>query len=210
MGRVVAELGRPETPAETAARKAAFSKVYRGSQNFRSLIAAIIATVVVVGVIIFGVPRGELEPPAEIKVAEIASRVERDTKHPIVVPVGTETWHANKARYTGGSPATWEITYAPGDGLGFLRVSQAINGDNGWASRELSASTLGETVELDGVSWQEYTFRDPSKSGNVSYALGTQAGTDHILVFGSSSQELITETATGLSAQITELKEVTP
>jgi hypothetical protein len=38
--RVVAELGRPETPEETAARKAESSRVYRSSQNFRNLIAA--------------------------------------------------------------------------------------------------------------------------------------------------------------------------
>ena len=38
--RIVAELGRPETPDETASRKAESSRVYRASQNTRNLIVA--------------------------------------------------------------------------------------------------------------------------------------------------------------------------
>ena len=37
--RVVAELGRPETPEETAARKAENSRIHRASQNTRNLVA---------------------------------------------------------------------------------------------------------------------------------------------------------------------------
>ena len=43
--RVVAELGRPETAAETAARKAESSRVYRSSQTTRNLIAALLVTI---------------------------------------------------------------------------------------------------------------------------------------------------------------------
>ena len=56
---IIAELGRPETPDETAARKAASSKAYRSSQTVRNLVAALAVTLAVVAVIIFAVPRGE-------------------------------------------------------------------------------------------------------------------------------------------------------
>ena len=46
--RIVAELGRPETPDETAARKAESSRVYRASQNTRNLVAALLVTLAVV------------------------------------------------------------------------------------------------------------------------------------------------------------------
>jgi hypothetical protein len=45
--RIVAELGRAETPDETAARKAESSRVYRASQNTRNLVAALIVTIAV-------------------------------------------------------------------------------------------------------------------------------------------------------------------
>ena len=46
--RIVAELGRPETPDETAARKAESSRVHRESQNTRNLVAALIVTIAIV------------------------------------------------------------------------------------------------------------------------------------------------------------------
>ena len=73
--RVVAELGRPETPDETASRKAESSRIYRSSQNTRNLVAALLVTLAVVAVIIFAVPRGA--PPAAdpIDVAAVAESI---------------------------------------------------------------------------------------------------------------------------------------
>lgn len=206
MARIVAELGRPETPDETAARKAESSRIYRGSQNMRNLFAAIIATLAIVLVIVMLVPRGTIEQPSSVDVAAIATRVERDVKHPVVVPPVSEDWRVNSAKLVGGAPSTWEIIYAPGDGQGFLRVTQGLKADAGWASRELPTAKLGEIVTLDEIEWQTYTFADPAKAGNISYAMGTVAGTDHVLVYGSSPEELIQATAKSLAPQITELK----
>ncbi|MBV0894443.1 DUF4245 family protein [Microbacterium sp. NC79] len=207
MGRVVAELGRPETPGETAARKAESSRIYRGSQTMRNLIAALIATVGVVLIIVLMVPRGEIERPSDIDVAAIAERVERDIKHPVVVPPVSDEWRVNSAKLVNGAPSTWEIIYAPGDGQGFLRVSQGLSADEGWASRELPTGKLGEIVTLDGIAWQSYTFSDPSKAGNISYALSTKAGIDTVLIFGSSPDKLMKDTASKLAPHIEELKE---
>ncbi len=208
MGRVVAELGRPETPSETAARKAESSRIYRGSQTMRNLFAALIATLAIVLVIVLMVPRGDVERPSDVDVAAIAERVERDINHPVLVPEVPQEWRVNSAKLVGGQPSAWEIIYAPGDGQGFLRVSQGLQADPGWASRELPTGKLGDVVILDGIEWQSYTFADPSKSGNISYALATIAGTDHILIFGSSPEKLMQETAEKLAPQITVLKEV--
>ena len=63
--RIAAHLGRPETPAEEAARKAENSKNYRQSQSFRNLIIALVASLAIVAVVYFIVPRGEVaERPA--------------------------------------------------------------------------------------------------------------------------------------------------
>ena len=207
MGRVVAELGRPETPAETAARKAESSRIYRGSQTMRNLFAALIATLAIVAVIVLMVPRGDIERPSDVDVAAIAERVERDIKHPVVVPPVSADWRVNSAKLVSGAPTTWEIIYAPGDGQGFMRVSQALEADGGWVSRELPTGKLGEVHTLGDVEWQSYTFADPSKAGNISYALSTVAGTDQVLIFGSSPEKLMQETATQLAPQIDKLKE---
>src|SRR5690606_6700529 len=128
---IVAELGRPETPEETAARKAEFSRNYRSSQSFRNLIAALIITLAVVAVIIFGVPRGEPASEREIDVAGIAADVESTMDRPVIVPEADEFWRVNAAELQGGSTTVWDITLAPADEdeRGFIRIAQAFDAD---------------------------------------------------------------------------------
>ena len=57
--RVVAELGRPETPDETAARKAASSAAYRSSKTVRNLVVALLVSNVDV---VFGLIGSTMSP----------------------------------------------------------------------------------------------------------------------------------------------------
>ncbi|GAA3651488.1 DUF4245 family protein [Microbacterium marinilacus] len=210
--RIVAELGRPETPEETAARKAANSKAYRESQSFRSLIIALLATVVVVAVIFLAVPRGG--PAAEQSVdpkpaAELAAEsYDRTVIVPDVPePTGREGngWFVNAAKVVPGSPAAWEILYVPGDDS-FLRFVQGFDADETWASQQLGGTAPSGEVVVDGVEWQEYEV-DPRTNANVTYALGTQAGSDHILLYGTSSAEKTAEVAEMIAPQVRALTE---
>jgi hypothetical protein len=58
--RIVAELGRPETPEETAARKAENSRKHRENQTLRNLVFALLSSlaVVLVLVLVVGGPAG--------------------------------------------------------------------------------------------------------------------------------------------------------
>src|SRR5689334_18853960 len=108
--RVVAELGRPETPDETAARKAASSHAYRSSQTLRNLLAALLATLALVLVIVLAVPRGSYEQPEEVDVAAAAEAAASATTSALIVPELPEGWRANSARMEG---AMWRVVYAP-------------------------------------------------------------------------------------------------
>jgi hypothetical protein len=61
-GRIVAELGRPETPEETAARKAENSRSHRANQTTRNLLLATFASLAVVLFVVLVVvrPAGDL------------------------------------------------------------------------------------------------------------------------------------------------------
>ncbi len=63
---VVAELGRPETPEETAERKAENSRNHRNRQTVNNLVLSLIATVAVVALIVLFVPRGQT-PSAPVR-----------------------------------------------------------------------------------------------------------------------------------------------
>lgn len=204
--KVVAELGRPETADEAAARKAESSRVYRASQNTRNLIAALLATLAVVAVIIFAVPRGELPPPRAIDVAAIAQNIESSEGRSVIVPDVPEGWLVNRASIEGDSTAAWTIVYVPDEASGFLRVAQGFDADPAWPTRVLSGASVDSTVSIEGIEWDRYRIPDPARAGNISAALSTQAGQDTILIYGSTDDEHLELAAASVADQIRALR----
>lgn len=206
---IVAELGRPETPDETAARKAASSKAYRGSQTFRNLIAALLVTVGVVAVIIFAVPRGEPVAPEKIDVAGIAAGVESTMESPVIVPELDGFWRVNAAELQSGATVVWEVTLAPAgqDERGFVKFAQAFDADSSWAPQRLNGIAPTDEVRIGGLDWDVFELGDAGSTANVTYAIGTQAGDDYVLLYGSRSADSTAELAESLVPQIRALSE---
>lgn len=206
---IVAELGRPETPDETAARKAASSKAYRGSQTLRNLIAALLVTVAVVAVIIFAVPRGEPVTAEKIDVAGIAAGVESTMDSPAIVPELDDFWRVNAAELQSGATVVWEITLAPAadDERGFIKVAQAFDADSSWAPQRLNGNAPTDEIRIGGLDWDVYKLGDAGANANVSYAIGTQAGDDYVLLYGSRSASSTADLAESLVPQIRALSE---
>ncbi|MBO3662243.1 DUF4245 family protein [Microbacterium stercoris] len=211
--RVVAELGRPETPQETAARKAANTKAYRESQNFRNLLVALGATVVILAVMFLIVPRGDLTQARQIDVAEEAAAASSAFDRTVIVPDVPEPegrdgngWFVNEAKVV--SDSSWEVLYVPGDDS-FLRFVQGFDADEVWAAQRLGGSAPTDELEIGGVDWAVYEVRptDEGATAGVTYALGTQAGSDHILLYGSSTPETTAEVAEMIAPQVRALAE---
>ncbi|QPE03756.1 DUF4245 domain-containing protein [Microbacterium schleiferi] len=201
--RIVAELGRPETPEETAARKAESSRIYRSSQTFRNLIAALVITLGIVAIVIFAVPRGEPAEREPIDVAAVAEEVSLTLDgSTAIVPVVPDTWLVNAATVAGDDPRTWTVLYVPEGDAGFVRVAQGFGADPTWPTRELSGADTAGTTVIDGVEWTEYDIPDPARAGNISAALSTTAGPDTILVYGATTPDALRVIAASLADQI--------
>ncbi|MDL9980781.1 DUF4245 family protein [Microbacterium sp. ASV49] len=198
--RIVAELGRPETPDETAARKAESSRIYRSSQTFRNLIAALLATLGVVLVIALSVPRGDPGVTAPVDAVAVAKQVQGSYDRPVVVAKVPASWRVNSAAVDGDE--TWTVAYAPKTDPGFVRVSQGFGADTAWDAQLLKGAAPSGTTDIDGITWTVYDIPDPARAGNVSYAIGTQAGKDRILIYGSASPATTAIAAKGLADQI--------
>lgn len=205
--RIVAELGRAETPDETAARKAESSRVYRSSQTVRNLVAALIAVLAVVVVVVWIVPRGSVDDAEPVDVASIARQAASSYDRPIVVPEVPDTWRANAARVAGDATSTWTIVYATSEASGFVRVAQGFDADAAWDARLLSGASADGTVVIGGIEWTHYAISDPDRAGNISYAIGTSAGNDRILVYGATDAKTAAVAAQGLTDQITAMRE---
>jgi hypothetical protein len=198
--RIVAELGRPETPDETAARKAESSRVYRSSQTFRNLIAALLATLAVVVVIVLSVPRGDPVGQGSIDVDAVAKQVQSGYGQPVVVPHVPSSWRVNAAGIDGND--TWSVAYAPTGEKGYIRVAQGFGADAAWDAQILKGAAPSGTTVIDGVTWTVYDIQDPARAGNVSYAIGTKAGKARVLVYGTATPKTAAVAAKGLADQI--------
>lgn len=203
--RIVAELGRPETPDETADRKAASSAAYRSSKTFRNLLAALLVTVAIVAVVYLGVPRGSLAEPEPVDVDAAAADVSASLEHTVIVPDVPSDWRANSARVEG---QMWRVVYAPP--TGFVRVAQGIDAPEGWASRQLGNYAPTGTVTVDGIEWDEYQIPAAARTDSISYALSTDAGTDTVLIYGATDASTAAIAASGVADQIRTLREETP
>lgn len=206
--RVVAELGRPETPDETAARKAASSHAYRSSQTFRNLIVALLVTLVVVVIVVFGVPRGSLPEQESIDVAAAAAAAQAELGRPLVSPETPEGWRANVAQFETGA---WVVAFTPdvfASDEGFVRVAQGLGADEQWASRTLGGYAPTGSVTIDGIVWDEYDLPGSPPASRVSYALATQAGTDIVLVYGPTSADDAALIASALADDVRSLRGV--
>lgn len=200
--RIVAELGRPETPAETADRKAAASRAYRQSKTFRNLVAALLVIMAVVAVVYFGVPRGSLPDPEEADVAAAAQSASEAIGHPLLVPVVPENWRANSARLEG---SMWRVVYAPPSG--YVRVAQGVDADAGWATKVLGGFAPSGSVTIDGIAWDEYTIPAAARTDTVSYAISTTAGSDTVLIYGATDASTAAVAASGVTDQILTMRE---
>ncbi|MFK4789483.1 DUF4245 family protein [Microbacterium sp. ZW T5_56] len=206
MARVVAELGRPETPQETADRKAASSAAYRGSQNFRNLIAALIVTMLIVLVIVWVVPRGtapEIKPADPVKVAAMQTNASGQPTYAIDAP---KNWWSNVAIMDSfANYSLFNASYVPTEEsklTGFVRLNDVYNADDRYAQLRVPGALPEGTETLGGREWTVFTIPDVEKAGNVTQALGTQVDDDYVLLYGKTTDELIREFATQLATTI--------
>jgi hypothetical protein len=121
----------------------------------------------------------------------------------------SDGWIVNRAGIEGsGSVRAFTVVYAPAaeDERGFLRVAQGFDADEAWTARVLSGSAPQDTVAIDGITWDRYEL-DPDRTGNISVAIATDAGSDTVLIYGAADEEALEETARSVTDQIDALRE---
>ena len=158
----------------------------------------------VVAVIIFAVPRGEPVERKPLDVASVAEGVESSMQRPVLIPELGTFWRANKAEMQGGATVVWEVTLAPKSDTerGFVKVAQAFDADASWAPQRLSGIAPTDTVRIGGLDWDVYKPGSAESNANVTYAIGTQAGDDYILLYGARSADSTAELAESLIGKI--------
>lgn len=202
--KIVAELGRPETPAETAARKAENSRLYRSRKTINNLIYSLLVTVGLVLVIYFMVPRAEGDPNWKIDYVAQSEIASQSLGEDLLVPAMPEQWRANAAELrnaTNGQVISWYIGFiTPADK--FIAFNEAFDADATWISHTLKDYPATGEITIDGQVWTVYDNRSMKDAGNVQYALVTTAGRSTVVLFGTADNAEFEQLATSITADL--------
>ncbi|GGF27223.1 DUF4245 domain-containing protein [Subtercola lobariae] len=212
--QVVAELGRPETPDETAARKAENSRKYRANKTINNLWLSLIVCVAVVIVIVLLVPRDNTSHLPPVDYRSIASSAQAAFPVPVASPDLPSTWSANAAEIRSSTGATaaatvpyWYIGLVTPSNA-YIGLEQAVTtptngGTDAWLAEQLHDTAATDTVTIDGVQWTVYDNRQtPNDVGNASYALSTQSGATTYVLLGTATTEEFTQVAESITPNI--------
>lgn len=193
---VVAELGRPETAAETAARKAENSRLYRERKTVNNLVFSLLVTVGLVAVIFLMVPRGTGDfDSRSVDVAQEAAKAGADRA--LVVPAVPDTWKARQAKLTTeGDIAYWQIHYTT-ENQSYASVVQAYTADGSpvpaqWIAARLEEQKATGDDTLGGMRWVAYEHPErKAKSSNMRFGFTSTHGDDAIIVYGTDTDGTI-------------------
>jgi hypothetical protein len=190
--RVVAELGRPETPEETAARKAEDSLKHRQRQTLKNLLLALGASLGLVLVIVLLVPRSDTPIDRDIDVAAVAQQAQITRDEQLAVPQLPEGWRSNAAELRASEVddiTSWYIGYlTPADE--FAGMYQAFDANPTWVAEQLARTIATGVVTIDGVEWTVYDNRESGADvGNARYGLVTEAGDTTFVLIGTAPDE---------------------
>lgn len=204
-GRIVAELGRPETPEETAARKARDSRLYRERKTLSNLLYALLVTVVGVAVIVIAVPRPNTPIERSVDAASIAQSASDVLGTTALVPAIDGTVNAAELRSSPDKVTAWAIGWVTPSNqyIGFL---QSTNANPTWVSKQFADTPPSGSATIAGIDWVVYDNRTSSAEvGNARFGLETEftaadGATQTLIVFGTATEAELRAAASAVAA----------
>lgn len=209
---VVAELGRPETSEETAARKARDSRLYRQRKTVNNLVFSLLVSLGLVLLMVLIVPRGAGGfEDHEVDVQELAEQASPSAGHALVAPEVPDGWKAKQAELrhdSDGQITYWYIGYTTADER-YAAVVQAFTADGSpveerWIATQLEQQSATGADRIGGVDWTVYDHADRSPDeANMLFGMEGEAGGTALLVYGTDRAETIMTLAASVAEQAT-------
>jgi hypothetical protein len=201
--KIRADLGRPETPEETAARKAENSRNYREAKTPNNLVIALVASLGIVLFLVLVVVRANPGVSEPIDYAAVAAQAQPGVETPLATPVLPPGWAANAATLEpkADDSFTWYTGFVTPKNQ-FVALEQGINTNPGWFASFLTSATPTGTAVIDGIEWDVYDQRDSDDPGNFAYSLTTTVDGVDYLVHGTADDGEFALFASALASEI--------
>jgi hypothetical protein len=201
--RIVAELGRPETPEETAARKAENSRAHRANQTTRNLILALLASLVVVLFTVLVVVRPDNTLTHYVDYRAIAKQAQPGISATLAAPAMPSGWKSNDAELK--SDTANDIVWYVGlitPKQQFIAIEEGVNTSSAWFGEVLGTQQPTGHTTINGIRWSVYDRTESVTTGNFQYSLAATVGTMRFVLHGSAQHEEAHELAAAIARQI--------
>jgi hypothetical protein len=202
---IVAELGRAETPGETADRKAEASAKRRSNQTALNLVIALVASLLVGGIIVFSwVSRPTVSQVPAVDYQAVAADAQSGVDVPLAAPDLPEGWSANRAELVAAGPdgvQTWQVGLLTPSGQ-YIGLVQGIDANNTWVAQQTAESEATDRFEIGGLGWNEYDRRDVTDPGNLAYAIVATADRSTIVLGGTATDQEFAELAAAVAEDL--------
>jgi hypothetical protein len=202
--RVVAELGRPETPEETAARKAENSRLHRSNQTTRNLVLALLASLAVVLFTVLIVVRPNQTLTKAVNYRTVAAQAQSGIPQPLVAPVLPKGWRSNDAELKAGDSKT--VTWYVGlltPKQQFIAIEEGIDTGDTWFGALLGKAQPTGHLTVGGIRWTVYNQRSSPGAGNFQYSLASTVDKVRYVLHGSADNAEFRELAGAVSTFLT-------
>ena len=185
--RIVAELGRPETPEETAARKAENSRAHRANQTTRNLVVALLASLGIVLFIVLVVVRPSNNLVKSVDYRMVAAQAQPSVDVTLAAPVLPKTWRSNSASLESGNgkTSTWYVGLLTPKNQ-YIGIEEGIDTPDTWFGSLLGKAQATGHKTMGGLDWTVYDQRSLPNTGNYAYALAASDGHAHFVLHGSA------------------------
>jgi hypothetical protein len=203
-GKVVAELGRPETPEETAARRAETSRAHRANQTTRNLVLAIIASLGIVLFAVLVVVRPSTNLVKAVNYRTVAAQAQQSVDTTLAAPVLPRGWKSNDAelKADAGKTVDWYVGLITPKQQ-FIAIEQGVDTSDTWYGSLLGKTPATGHVTIAGIRWTVYNRRNSSDAGNFQYSLAGSIGQSHFVLHGSADSAEFSELATAIEKELT-------
>jgi len=200
---IVAELGRPETPEETWARKDAARRSRREHQTAFNLVLALIASLGIVLFLVLVVVRPDQTVDRSVDYQQIASQAKVPGVE-LAAPDLPKGFSSNRADFQDGSSdqvRVWTVGLVTPDRQ-YIGLQQGIDANASWVSNQLDQRPATGVRTIAGTKWTVYDRRDEGKdAGNHAYSLVTTIDRNTIVLSGTADDDSFETVAKAVTEQ---------
>lgn len=180
----------------------------RAQQTLINLILSLLASIGVMLLVIFVVPRDDSNRIQKVDYLSVAQDAAASQGKPILAPKLESGWWANSARWQSAKSdgvASWYVGFV-GPKNQYIGLTQGFSTNPTWLALQLKTNVANGSLTVNGRKWMIYENPVPAEQPKTrDFLIETSVGSDDILLYGTANRADFRMLAAAVAKQIDEV-----